>query len=416
MPDYDVGATGLAQPPPSAVVTTYRPAVAVRNNGIHDALASGVLRIYRGGLLVFTSEIYSPTIPPGETRNAEAVLYWTPGELGDYYVSADVTCPLDQVEPNNHLAPVKVTVGPGEPPEPPVITLHAAQHEEGGTDQLSIDGLRGECFDPQPPKDHVSRHEQGGSDEMSVSGLHGTLADAQPTEAHGNEKHSVPFATADQLAAHLDDGTDVHTGAFNLEQTTNKGKALGYCDLDAGIKVPAARLGTGTAAAEASLRGDRSWKPASVVAVQQARGASIPSGSSGTVLTYTLPAAPGATSIDIDIFGTMTDWSGVGNDVNFKVNIGGWAIGLLLHYPTAGVDAKVHYHGHIDIDPAGAATCHACLAARCASDGLVGATDEVAIDPSTTFDSSNPVDVVVKVYTGDFVWNREAETIRVMKA
>ena len=76
--DYDIGVVGLASPPAQAVVTSYRPAVSVRNNGIHDAIASGYLRIYAAGLLIFETEVYSGTLAPGATGTADAVDYWTP--------------------------------------------------------------------------------------------------------------------------------------------------------------------------------------------------------------------------------------------------------------------------------------------------------------------------------------------------
>ena len=70
--DYDVAALGLASPPAQAVVTSYRPAVQVRNNGIHNAIASGYLRIYAAGLLIFETEVYSGTLAPGATGTADA--------------------------------------------------------------------------------------------------------------------------------------------------------------------------------------------------------------------------------------------------------------------------------------------------------------------------------------------------------
>lgn len=245
MPDYDVGVLGLSSPPASAVKTTYRPAVSVSNNGIHDALASGVLRIYAAGSLVFTTELYSAVIPPGETREAQGTDYWTPDVLGDFIFTADVTCPLDEVDANNHLGPTTVTVKGGEPPPPPVVTLHAAQHEEGGPDELSIDGLRGETYDAQSPKDHATRHEQGGSDEMSVAGLHGVLADGQPTAIHGNEKHTRAYVDSDDVVAAIgvhNATTAPHPTATNLEFVIRKGAANGYAPLDGAARVPQPQL------------------------------------------------------------------------------------------------------------------------------------------------------------------------------
>lgn len=42
--------------------------------------------------------------------------------------------------------------------------------------------------------DHSSKHEDGGSDEISVDGLSGDLADAQDPKNHGNEAHDADFA------------------------------------------------------------------------------------------------------------------------------------------------------------------------------------------------------------------------------
>lgn len=203
MADFDVGAVALIVPPASAVITPYRPAVSVRNNGIHAALAVGTLRIYSAGSVIFTSDIFSATIPAGETGTATAVKYWTPPATGQYMVIAYVSCTSDQYEPNNSLAPTTFTVTDRPPPEPLPVTEHAAQHEEGGGDELSIDGLRGKAKDRQDPYSHASDHETGGGDELSVDGLSGTLATPQPTEPHANEKHTAVFQTASDVASSI---------------------------------------------------------------------------------------------------------------------------------------------------------------------------------------------------------------------
>lgn len=280
MADYDVGVIGLTSPPSLAVLQTYRPAVSVRNYGIHDALASGVLRIYSAGLLAFTSEIYSAVIPPGETRDALAVGYWTPTE-GTYLVIADVTCPLDQVESNNHLSPTQVIVSGELPPEPPTVPYHAAQHEEGNADELIVDGLHGRLADaqaalahkashqvggsdlisvdgltgilatPQPIADHHEEHEDGGGDELYVGGLHGVLADNQPAITHDNARHDPNYASVTELSNHLNDTTAVHAVATNLEQVSRKGDPDGYPELDPLGHVPPDQL----APPEASIPG-----------------------------------------------------------------------------------------------------------------------------------------------------------------
>jgi len=202
MADYDVGVLALVVPATSGPKSTYRPAVSVRNNGIHDALASGYLRIYSAGLLVFESELYSGTITPGNTGNAQTVGYWTPTEEGQYTVHAYLTTPLDQVESNNMLAPVTITITGEEPPVPPVVAAHASQHEEGGTDELSIDGLPGRAADPQTALAHAAAHQAGGSDALNVGSLQGILAQDQPAQVHSNTRHNPVMSTAAELTAH----------------------------------------------------------------------------------------------------------------------------------------------------------------------------------------------------------------------
>jgi len=63
--------------------------------------------------------------------------------------------------------------------EVPVASAHAASHEDGGGDEISVGGLSGELADNQPPKAHKASHENGGADEISVADLSGLLADDQ---------------------------------------------------------------------------------------------------------------------------------------------------------------------------------------------------------------------------------------------
>lgn len=273
MADYDVGVLALSSPPPSSVLTAYRPAVSVRNNGIHDALASGTLRIYAAGRLIFTTELYSATIPASETRDALGTDYWTPPAEGKYVIIADLTCPLDQVESNNHLSPTTITVSGATPPPPSPITPHGSQHEDGGADEITIDGLHGRLADaqpalahkanhqasgsdqidltgltgilstPQPIADHHKSHEDDGGDQLSVDGLHGELRDNQPAKVHDNAKHDPNYTTVTEMTNHLNDTTAVHEVATNLEHIANKAKASGYCGLGINSLVPAAQLG-----------------------------------------------------------------------------------------------------------------------------------------------------------------------------
>ena len=282
MPDYDVGAVSLSVPPASAVIQPYRPAVLVRNYGVHDALAVGSIRIYDpAGLLIFTSELYSGVIAPGETGPAQAVTYWTPPALGKFMFIAYTSCINDQNSSNDNLPPVFVQIIPG-PPEPPTpVMMHASQHEEGGGDEIIIDGLHGRAADPQdarahknshqvagadslnvtglpgilaerqPIAEHHEEHEDHGADELNVSGLMGVLSNLQKPQIHANEAHNPNYATSTELSTHLSDTHDVHPSADNLEQRNQKGNKNGYCPLDDQAMVPAANLGPVTPAAHA---------------------------------------------------------------------------------------------------------------------------------------------------------------------
>jgi hypothetical protein len=224
--DYDVAALGLSAPPAQAVVTPYRPAVSVRNNGIHNAIASGYLRIYSAGLLIFETEVYSGTLAPGATGTADGVDYWTPPAEGPYIVNGYVSTPLDQVEPNNNLAPTTIAVSGGPVPPPQPVPLHAAQHEEGGTDPINVDGLPGVLADPQPAAAHGTQHQAGQSDVLNVSGLAGVLGDPQTPAVHGNAHHNPVMTTAAELSAHSG-STAAHTAATNLANRETTGLDIG---------------------------------------------------------------------------------------------------------------------------------------------------------------------------------------------
>jgi hypothetical protein len=79
----------------------------------------------------------------------------------------------------------------GLPPATPAA--HAASHENGGGDEISVAGLSGLLADNQNPTSHAASHENGGGDEISVAGLSGLLADNQ---------NPVPTAGVDTTAIH----------------------------------------------------------------------------------------------------------------------------------------------------------------------------------------------------------------------
>ena len=241
MADYDVGVLGLQTPPTAASLTPYRPAVSVRNNGIHDALASGYVRIYAAGLLVFESEVYSGTLPPGTTALAQAVDIWTPPAEGAYIVNGYVSTPLDQVEPNNVLQPTTIIVAGGPVPPPTPVEPHAPQHEEGGADEVNIDGLRGRAADPQTPLGHVASHQAGGADQLNVGSLIGELASPQTPKTHDNAYHDPVMATSDELTSH-NNADAAHSAAANLANRETSGDRVGL--------VPQAQLSNGTVVPE----------------------------------------------------------------------------------------------------------------------------------------------------------------------
>lgn len=213
MPDYDVEATGLASPPAVAVLTSYRPAVAVRNNGIHPADVTGTIRRYRRlppGELLDTWPISYSALAAGASAAIQAAAYWTPtvADIGiEYLFTADVNTDDDQVEKNNHLSPITVLVTGGPTPTPPEVPVHADQHEEGGADPINVTGLAGQLADPQTPFNHASNHQPGGSDVLNVAGLFGELTDPQPPKNHAadHELGGTDELNVDSLPGHLAD-------------------------------------------------------------------------------------------------------------------------------------------------------------------------------------------------------------------
>ncbi|MBA7681440.1 hypothetical protein ES703_89778 [subsurface metagenome] len=117
---------------------------------------------------------------------------------------------------------------------------HKTSHENGGSDEISIDALSGELADEQnsawtkvsgkpatfPPDStlpHGSTHEDGGSDEIDVTGLVGAtaralLGDATAGRVYRHSRLKIEDGTADQsLKAELDS----HFNGDNLGPTDN---------------------------------------------------------------------------------------------------------------------------------------------------------------------------------------------------
>ena len=140
------------------------------------------------------------------------------------------------------------------PPPPTPVALHASQHEEGGADELSIEGLPGRAADDQTPITHASNHMNDGIDRLDVTNLPGILSQGQHPENHA--------------ASHKIGGSDlisVHAlpGASDLELVARKGAASGYAGLGANAYIPTTQLGLTIAGATNfhALRLGQSWGP-----------------------------------------------------------------------------------------------------------------------------------------------------------
>ena len=104
-------------------------------------------------------------------------------------------------------------------------TAHKTSHQDGGSDEISVQGLAGVLPEAQPstwalvsgkpttftPEAHKTSHQDAGADEISVTGLSGLLADAQTPLAH---KTSHQAAGSDVLDADTVD--TYHASAFPL--------------------------------------------------------------------------------------------------------------------------------------------------------------------------------------------------------
>jgi hypothetical protein len=255
MRDYDVAAVGLASPPAAAFKTTYKPAITVKNNGIHPALVTGSIQILNRdtGLQVFSSPVTIAALAAGTTGAALALADVTFEVEGNYLAYGYVTTDHDSVPSNNNLNPTAFKVGPGTPPTPVVVPAHAPQHENGATDELEVEGLAGKLATPQEPEDHVAAHQLGGKDQLVVSGLTGELATAQVPKAHSNAYHSPVMATAGELTAHMG-STSAHSAATNLANRNTTGP-------DTGLVVATQLSGRSVAlpVGDRYLRSDQYW-------------------------------------------------------------------------------------------------------------------------------------------------------------
>lgn len=252
MADYDVQALGLASPPAAAPATTYYPGVLVRNNGVHPANVTGFIRQYNQstGMLLNTFTVARNNLLPGATAtvSSAAPLVWTPADIGKKFLfNGYVTAPLDSVPANNYFGPVLITVTGATPPPPP-IQEHHTQHENGGADELTLEGLSGKLAEHQDPTEHASDHQDGGTDQLSVDGLAGELAEPQTPKTHatshepGGTDPITGLTPGVHASTHAPGGSDSINASY--QQLTDKGAADGYASLDATALVPKTELPT----------------------------------------------------------------------------------------------------------------------------------------------------------------------------
>lgn len=117
------------------------------------------------------------------------------------------------------------------------LPLHASKHQNGGTDEINVQGLSGVLADGQTAKLHKTTHQNGGTDEISIAGLSGETADPQPPKAHGNADHTSTFATE----TYADGAVSTHIGLADphtqYQKESEKDSASGYAGLDANSRI-----------------------------------------------------------------------------------------------------------------------------------------------------------------------------------
>ena len=115
--------------------------------------------------------------------NDRVLVYKT---AGDQFVYEDKGAPSAHAASHQDGGGDEISVAglSGVLAEPQTPSAHAASHQDGGGDEISVAGLFGVLADPQTPSAHAASHQDGGGDEISVAGLSGALADPQTPSAH----------------------------------------------------------------------------------------------------------------------------------------------------------------------------------------------------------------------------------------
>ena len=81
------------------------------------------------------------------------------------------------------------------------LSAHAARHQNGSADEISVAGLSGELADAQPPKTHASNHQNSGSDEVATAT---PAANAIPkADANGKLDSWITGTTGDAGEGHI---------------------------------------------------------------------------------------------------------------------------------------------------------------------------------------------------------------------
>ncbi|MGQ9676543.1 MAG: hypothetical protein ACUVX1_12850 [Chloroflexota bacterium] len=154
-------------------------------------------------------------IPGGNPKDACVVATWpggTPPATGDMLKSVYDTNDDGTVDNSQKLQGSTKAEVQDHPPK-----AHKTSHQQGGTDQINLEGLSGLLTTPQTPAGHKTSHQLGGSDQINVTGLSGELAD--------NQK-STFLKLSDTPSSYAGQGgkaVTVKTDASGLEFTTPAG-------------------------------------------------------------------------------------------------------------------------------------------------------------------------------------------------
>ena len=189
-------------------------------------------------------------------------------------------------------------------------TAHAATHENGGADEISVLGLSGLLADGQTPLAHKTSHENGGADEISVAGLSGLLADGQTPLGH-NTSHQSGGSDAiklDDLAA-PDDNTDLNASASAhglLPKLSNV--ATEYLDGTGAFSTPAGGGGGDIVVADPGFTTDLE---------------AITLDASEIDITSDSVVLAAGDILEIEVWGTIRNNSGAGRVYTTRIDIGG---------------------------------------------------------------------------------------------